>query len=294
MSRLLFPLLMFCATACVEEVGLFDGEDARRLIVIDAAVSTADSLQYVYISHGGEWSEPDEVFRDAIYDIVDTRLVTLTDDLGRGDTFDVSPNGRICTLARPDLSPGRTYRLDVLVGNRHFYAVQAMRPHPIAEGIRFVRRLTKDDEIYTPVFYFRDAEPDVVNYYLFSPRFSVMAREGAVHQYPPIMLLSDARLYEVVDGVELSNGLGGGGDDRGYWGEINFASRGFYSYALSSVSREVYDYYAALERQITSDGGVYQTAPATPRTNFVGDNVQGLFVAADTYEFRGPISFPMQ
>lgn len=294
MNRLLFPILMFGAIACVEEVGLFNGEEGRGLIVVDAVVSTADSLQYVYISHGGEWSGPDEIFREAIYDIVDTRLVTLTDDLGRADTFDVSPNGRICTLAHPDLRPGRTYRLDILVGGRHFYAVQAMRPHPIAEGIRFVRRQTKDDEIYAPVFYFRDAEPDAVNYYLLSPRFSVMARGGAVYKYLPIMLLSDARLYAEVDGVELSNGLGGGGDDRGYWGEINFASRGLYSYALSSVSRDVHDYYAALERQITSDGGVYQTATATPRTNFVGDNVQGLFIAADTYEFRGPVTFPMQ
>lgn len=294
MRKVIFTVLAFGSAACVEEVELFSGDGARSLIVIDAAISTADSLQYVYISHGGEWSDPEEGFREAIYDIVDTRLVTLTDDQGQVDTFAVSPNGRICTLARSDFDPGRAYRLDVQVGRRHFYALQQVRPRPIVDGIRFVRRLTKDDEIYTPVFYFRDAEPGVDNYYLFSPLFSSMARQGAVYRYPPIMLVADAALNEAVDGVALSNGLGGGGDDRGYWGEINFASRGLYSYALSSVSREVYDYYAALEKQITSDGGVYQAAPATPRTNFVGDNVQGLFIAADTYEFRGPIIFPME
>lgn len=109
MSRLLFPVMMFCATACVEEVGMFNGEDERGLIVIDAAISTADSLQYVYISHGGEWSDPEvRYWEQPIYDVVDTRLVTLTDDRGRGDTFfcAVGPSPGIPTSSQSASTPG--------------------------------------------------------------------------------------------------------------------------------------------------------------------------------------------
>lgn len=51
MSRLLFPILMFCATACVEEVGLFNGEEGRRLIVIFAWNTGADGYRLTSTRH---------------------------------------------------------------------------------------------------------------------------------------------------------------------------------------------------------------------------------------------------
>lgn len=283
---------MLLAASCVEEVGGFEA-DSASLVVIDAALSTADSTQTVYISHGGRWTGPYVDYRwDVDYDVVDTRLVTLTDGGGRVDTFAVSSNGRVCTLLRPDLEVGMTYRLDVVVGDREFHAEQTVRPHPVVKGIKFRPMVAEKDgaEYWYPLLFFDDAEPGVTNYYLIHEPFSdPYSRTSHALWDIQVMVLSDANLDEAVDGLSLTRGLGEYGQEQSVWMRTSYG--GWFSYALSTVSREVYDYYSAMRLQLMSDGGNYMPSPASPRTNFVGDDVQGLFVVADTYVFSGVLDY---
>ncbi len=285
------PAVLLSAS-CVEEVGGFEA-DSASLVVIDAALSTADSTQTVYISRGGTWTSPDVDYRwTTDDDVVDTRLVTLTDDRGRVDTFGVSPNGRVCTLLRPGLEVGMTYRLDVVVGDRKFHAEQTVRPHPVVKGIKFQPMVAEKDgaEYWVPKLFFDDAEPGVTNYYLIHKPFSdPYSRAGRALWDVEAMVLSDVNLGEAVDGLSLTRGLGEYEREQGVWTQGYYG--GWFSYALSTVSREVYDYYSAMRLQLLSDGGNYMPNPSSPRTNFVGDDVQGLFVVADTYVFSGVMDY---
>lgn len=285
------PAVLLLAS-CVEEVGGFEA-DSSSLVVIDAALSAADSTHTVYISHGGPWTSPDVDYRwTTDYDAVDTRLVTLTDDRGRIDTFDVSPNGRVCTLLRPDMEVGRTYRLDVVVGDRKFHAEQTVRPRPLVKGIKFQPMVAEKDgaEYWVPILFFDDAEPGATNYYLIHKPFSnSYSRTGRALWDIEAMVLSDANLGQAVEGLRLAKGLGEYEQEQSVWVRITYG--GWFTYALSSVSREVYDYYFAMRLQLMSDGGNYMPNPSSPRTNFVGDDVQGLFVVADTYVFSGVMDY---
>lgn len=277
----IFSLLVFPLSACVEEVGDFmqDG----NIVVIDAVVNTTDTVQYVYVSKGAQ----DRL--DENTTPIDTRLVTLTDDLGRVDTFSVSENGVVCSLYRPDIEVGRTYTVDVWVADRHFLSTQTVVPHPIVKGIKFYYHDTKDETVLNPLFYFEDCDPTADNYYLIHSEFGIYLRAWSSSFYPLIMPVSDAGLKSSVDGLRLSYGLGAGTDDRGEWTGLYYGN--YYHYEISSVSREVYLYFLALEKQISSDGGIYQPSPSSPISNFEGDGVQGLFIAADTYVFEGEVKF---
>lgn len=277
--RVIFPLLLCFLSSCVEEVGDFMQDN--NLLVIDAVVNTTDTIQYVYVSQGAQFSLDEET------PPVDTRLVTLTDDLGRVDTFSVSANGVVCSLYRPDIEVGRTYTVDVWVADRHFSATQTVMPHPIIKGVKFYYHDTKDDTLLNPLFYFEDNDPEADNYYLIHSEFDINLRARNRAFYPLVMPVSDAGLKSSVNGLRLTYGLGAGTDDRGEWDGLSYGQS--YHYELSSVSREVYLYFVALEKQISSDGGIYQPAPSSPITNFEGDGVQGLFIAAGTYVFEGEV-----
>lgn len=300
------------ALSCVEPVETFYNDN--DIIVIDAIFSTDDSLHHVYIHKGG--NGPGSVGG------VEVRLGTLTDDLGHVDTLGIverpnlddsywenPDNWRIYQqqygfygLRKYDLSAGRTYTLDIeLADGRRFVSTQTLRCRPEVQSIRFyefdfgmvVFEHCVDDVCQEcnlrPLFFLQDSNPGEDDYYMIHD--GTYGRDGQ-RGYPVVMLVSDSQLRPEVGGVSFNYGLGAGNDN---WNSIWFPHcvGSSYKYTISSISREVYEYYSVLETQITNDGGNYQPTPTSPRSNFSGDNVQGLFIVADSYSLSGTVEEDM-
>ena len=49
-------------------------------------------------------------------------------------------------------------------------------------------------------------------------------------------------------------------------------------YNFYPISKDNYEYYKIIERQIRTDGGVYNPTATTPYSNFSGDNIYGQFI----------------
>lgn len=300
------------ALSCVEPVETFYNDN--DIIVIDAIFSTDDSLHHVYIHKGGNGP--------GFVGGVEVRLGTLTDDLGHVDTLGIverpnlddsywenPDNWRIYQqqygfygLRKYDLSAGRTYTLDIeLADGRRFVSTQTLRCRPEVQSIRFyefdfgmvVFEHCVDDVCQEcnlrPLFFLQDSNPGEDDYYMIHD--GTYGRDGQ-RGYPVVMLVSDSQLRPEVGGVSFNYGLGAGNDN---WNSIWFPHcvGSSYKYTISSISREVYEYYSVLETQITNDGGNYQPTPTSPRSNFSGDNVQGLFIVADSYSLSGTVEEDM-
>ena len=50
------------------------------------------------------------------------------------------------------------------------------------------------------------------------------------------------------------------------------------TYYFYPISKNNYDFYKAIEKQIRTDGGLYSPCAATPVSNFTGDNIYGQFI----------------
>lgn len=299
------------AQSCVEDVGMFYNDN--DIIVIDAIFSTDDSLHHVNVYRGGNGP--------GARGSVEVKLGTLTDDLGHVDTLGIVERPNLDDsfwdhyniwslyqgygfygLRKYDLSAGRTYTLDIeLADGRRFVSTQTLRCRPEVQSIRFyefdfgmsvfeecVGDVCQECNL-RPLFFLQDSSPGEDDYYMIHD--GSYGRNGQ-SGYPVVMLVSDSQLRPEVGGVSFNYGLGAGNDNyNSIWFPHCVGSS--YRYTVSSISREVYDYYTALEAQITNDGGNYQPTPASPRSNFSGDNVQGLFIVADSYSLSGTVQEDM-
>lgn len=307
----LVGLAALLAPSCVEDVGMFYNDN--DIIVIDAIFSTDDSLHRVNIYKGGNGPGSGGS--------VEVKLGTLTDDLGHVDTLGIVERPEVNDfvwgnfnvwslyqrygfygLRKYDMSAGRTYTLDIeLADGRRFVSTQTLRCRPEVQSIRFyefdfgmsVFEECIDDVCreckLRPLFFLQDSSPGEDDYYMIHD--GSYGRNGQ-RGYPVVMLISDRQLRPEVGGVSFNYGLGAGNDNyNSIWFPHCVGSS--YRYTVSSISREVYDYYTALETQITNDGGNYQPTPASPRSNFSGDNVQGLFIVADSYSVSGVVQEDM-
>lgn len=285
--KLLVAAAIFTFASCVEDLGRLDADSG--LIVIDARVSTADTIQFVFVSHGKYDNRCVYGLFDTLYfDSVKTELVTLTDDLGRVDTFSIHNKGVVCMLRKRDIEVGRTYTLDVHAEGRHFSSTQTVVAMPDDADIKFYPTTAKEgyNYVFDPIIYWSDPRPAEDDYYIFSSN-DPLSRVVSVERFPKYMPITDKGLNAKIDGLKINNGLGSGTLPNSNWHDLYYGD--YYYYCFYTVSKEVYDYFIALEKQLTSDGGIYQPSPSSPISNFQGENVQGLFVATDAKAFVGNV-----
>lgn len=285
MSKInLIAVVMFilCLAGCVSEFDVYKKEGAG-FIIIDALVTDYDSIQTVYLRRDmepvGSYVFPYDTIRDA--------SVHIADDNGwSGDFVDVSKGkGREFELRGHKFEAGRTYTLTVTVGDRVFVSTETMvQPPIIKDNIDFWPIQVKEETWYGPIIYFKDSQPDEVNYYLFANGLTSY-RVYSASRCALIHCLSDEGLRGDMEGVNLSLGIGYDPDLCGrQWGD-------HYVYDLYTISKRNYDYFCVLKDQVESDGGIYKPMPTSPVTNFSGKNVQGQFIAATKHVFEGVVFF---
>ncbi|MCQ2229309.1 MAG: DUF4249 domain-containing protein [Bacteroidales bacterium] len=274
---------LYMLTSCVEKFDI-DINGHSELFVIDAMVTDFDSVQTVYIRRERESLD----YYDRIkYPPIENATVHIEDNDGWSAYFEDDSEehdmseGHCFWLKGHKFESGRTYTITVRVGDREFKATETMVPLPNVDGLKFYAKDTKDGEIsYNPIIYFRDNQPNVDNYYLFTEGGAVALRNGSQCRYVPIQRLSDKGFRDDLDGIVFELGLG-----AEWFMATNIYIGGNYYYSIMTISKTNYDYFGVMADQINSDGGIYKPTPTSPVTNFSGKDVQGQFIAASGIEF---------
>ncbi|MDO4462871.1 MAG: hypothetical protein Q4C30_10355 [Bacteroidia bacterium] len=188
----------------------------------------------------------------------------------------------------PNFTPlvGRTYTAKVIYEGNEYMSTQTVHQAPIVEKVTFKPYSTIDESrgLFRPFLYISDPNPSMPNYYLFVNDLSryYFSRDGYESHYMPLSLLTDYGMNNIYGGVEMSLGMGCVDSQKGTGVGSEF------DFEVMSISKENYDFFVEMEKQITTDGGVYTPCPVTPPTNFSGERVMGQFIATDAknYHFK--------
>ncbi|MBP5364306.1 MAG: DUF4249 family protein [Bacteroidales bacterium] len=185
-----------------------------------------------------------------------------------------------------DFKRGHTYTLTVEAEGRTFTATQTINPVPKVDKVKFFTHDSPEGPLLSPSLYFNDVRPDRTDYYVFTDIFQHHRVRASAYFYVFLAPFSDENQSTSVNGLHMSLGMGATQNQKG----DGYSAGNYYYYELFSISADNYDYYKTMEKQLTSDGGVYRPNPSTPLTNFSGEHVQGQFVAASKTFMYGQIS----
>jgi hypothetical protein len=310
----LFILLIMAG--CTKETD-FKLDDTEPVIVIDARISDLKGPYYVRVTRStnklatgipDHWKPSDDTAL-----AVKGALVILSNDMGVSDTLKPSVyrnpprltyfmlNGQLDSTMdeykNPYLTndlgyyettkiqgaPGHTYHLKVVVNNKEYQASAYMPFVPALDSAVLKGPLdyAPIDNSYLPFVYFREPQQEK-NYYLL--------QHNNIGDYPydnpygsrqlsvrtPFYVIDDKTLPPYVNGQvvwETESTRNPFGYFQSYINRDDARQ-----VRLSSLTKEVYDYYRVLTSQFENDGNVFKPIPASPKGNISG-NALGLFYA---------------
>ncbi len=150
--------------------------------------------------------------------------------------------------------PGNTYNLKVLWNGAEYNSSCYMPAVPKIDSVtyEFTRGAIGKEDFYIPKIWFKD-NPLTKDYYLFRTSGG-MAWGRSV--------LSDDNMKANISGLNVFQG-----ETHSWWLNSYPWTGQAYSIEMSSITKEIYDYYQALIMQFRNDGGVYTPTPASPPTN---------------------------
>lgn len=293
-------------SSCTEEYDLqLNGEPK---LVIEMKITNTKPPYFIQLTKSkscyeaeGEYDEYErQWWKKRDYDMVCDALVIVSDDCGVIDTLGLCPdsipywdedeevyrltdyslpgsNGYYCT-SKIEGIPGHTYHLCVEWQGNVYTADCTM---PKAIEIDTITNHREADKFkdgagagFIPYLWFHD-DPTTDNYYLFEYAIYGGKTWG-------INTMSDEKLNsDDIYGIDAYVGEAPDGFTRNTIISGSHMSKewGYDKISLYSVTKEVYDYYNSLIKQIRFDGGVYTPAPASAPTNIKGGAL-GIFYAA--------------
>lgn len=161
--------------------------------------------------------------------------------------------------------PGNIYYLKILWKGIEFNSTCYMPPVPEIDSVTYEYTLgvTGKSDFYIPEIWFKD-NPVTEDYYLFKTEGVAWGRS----------VLSDVNIKSNVAGLNVFQG------ETHEWWRNNYPWPGqSFRIEMSSITKEIYNYYQALIMQFRNDGGVYTPSPASPPTN-ITNGAQGYFSAS--------------
>lgn len=185
--------------------------------------------------------------------------------------------------------PGHTYQLSVRIGDELFQASAYMPPVTKLDSIDLVPGFADIDGMpkYIPRAFFKEPQNEE-NYYLLQfNRLTWYPYEDPYYKDLILYLVMD---FYVVDDKLLPPYVNGLGVRKITSSTSPYAGTESYPYPysnrepmqvrLSSLTKQAYQYYRLLGKQLEGDGGVYKPLPATAPGNISGGAL-GLFYATD-------------
>lgn len=314
-----FIISLFFLSGCIEDYDLKLPDSESRLVV-EGLITNQPGPYYIHLTKSkiGSFTSPDEEYTDNAESIIDA-MVIISDDSNQVDTlklidFDIEEykydyrfgyfklllneyGELIDTLFLKDPSgfnhrgfykasrlkgiSGHTYFMKIIHNDKIYESSAYMPPLPEIDSIGYLKKIMEKDgqEFFIPLIYF--TEPQMIdNYYLIQLSDDISLRSGYGSSNWPFSILSDYFLEPYVSGLNISLGT----NPRGI--EYPFYMEGDSIYvALSSLTKEGFNYYKALLEQFGNDGGAYKPTPASPLGN-ISNGGLGLFRASSVSEGR--------
>lgn len=324
MRRVIFVFLLLASlTNCVDEFDL-NLEKVDSKLVVEGLITNQKGPYYIRLteSHTGKFIEPIHSYIDSAKGIMNA-LIIVTDNVNQVDTlipidineteyhydyqfgyykylYDNSGN-IIDTLWLEDPIefrhdrgyyktkyligiPGRTYFLKVISEGKEYQASDYMPPVPDIDSLGYFKKVSEKDEqeYYIPLLYFSEPQ-GINNYYLIQLNDEISSRRIAEDFNWQFSILSDEFLQPYVNGLNISLGV----NPRGIEYPIYWVGDSIYV-ALSSLTKNAYEFYRALLQQFKNDGGAYQLSPSSPPSN-ISNGGLGYFRASAISEKRTKI-----
>ncbi|MDO4462805.1 MAG: hypothetical protein Q4C30_10015 [Bacteroidia bacterium] len=301
MQKFILIVLSFLSlTSCLDECDLFLSTD-RGYIAIDVMISTYATKQYAYVRKSFDHTVTEDSvnsydwnYRNWLYfESVDCEIILIDEETKREYTYRREVDKRYTVekyYVLDDFTAivGRTYTVKVIYDGKVYQSTQTVRKAPKIDNVKFKPYETADEKEgkFRPFLYFADPSPSEIDYCIFYDRdhhsgdCSYFDRTGYHVGYVPMTIYSDEGVKSAEGGIECSIGIGA------YENEKNTGVGYSFNFEVLSISKENYDFFVELEKQITTDGGVYTPTPVTPPTNFSGEKVMGQFIATDIQIYR--------
>lgn len=324
--RWYFICAVLFLAACTKDYD-FKLDDTRPLYVIEGRISDLQGPYFIHITRSTNlFGFPLVTTRDAdSFDAVQGAEVIITDDMGTVDTlipaidllprwhymysagkldsmyFNLFPN-KVVTAKRGYYQttkiqgkPGHSYQLHVRIGDSIFQASAYMPPAPALDSAGITCDTVVNaagDKGCLPLAWFKEPKNEK-NYYMlqFYPHMS---------EYPFDMFTVEYNNYNsipfVVDDNILPENVNGLSVQLIWPDSYPYTGAGPYTFypdyashiRLSSLTREAYEYFNVLRKQLQADGNVYKPVPASARGNIQGGAL-GLFWASNiSYKLISP------
>lgn len=284
---------------CVEDFD-FKLQNAEPRLVVEGLITNQTGPYYVRLTKsttGGITSSNNSSFpfKDNA-EPVENATVIISDDFNQIDTLkpykvdiyggdygENSYNQGFYKTTHLKGIPEHTYDLKIISEGKEYKASAYMSPVPEIDSLGYYLKkseLVGKWDYYIPLLYFKEPQ-ETVNYYLIQLSEDFYSRINASVQLWQFSILSDAFLGPYINGLNVSRGATPRGIDN-----LPVYMEGDSIYlALSSLTKEAYNYYKVLLDQFDSDGGAYKPTPASPPTN-ISNGGLGLFRASAVSEKR--------
>lgn len=288
-------MLLSILVSCVEDFDL-KLQNADPRLVVEGWITNKPGPYYIRLTKSkiGTFASQDQNYFENV-EFVKGAVVIISDDHGQIDTLRfIQPNdnsdprdkwfrGYYKTSKLIGI-PDHTYFLKIKVWEKEFKASAYMPIVPEIDSLRYSMKISEKDgdKYYVPLISFKEPQ-GIENYYLAQLKndfSSHLVVNTSIWQYS---IFSDAHMTPYVSNLNI----GLGNNPRGITYPIYHNGDSIYV-ALSSLTKEGYDYYKALMEQFENDGGAYKPTPASPPTN-ISNGGLGLFRASAISEKRTKI-----
>jgi hypothetical protein len=288
---ILFSLVLF--SACVEDFDL-KVKDGEPRLVVEGLITNQPGPYYVRLTKstpGGLTSTTALTFRpkDNV-EPVENATVIISDDFNQIDTLkpykvdilggdygENSYNQGFYKTTRLKGIQEHTYNLKIISEGKEYQASAYMPPVPEIDSLGYYLKkseLVGKSDYYIPLLYFKEPQ-SINNYYLIQLHDDFLERIFASSFLWQFSILTDTFLEPYVNGLNVSRGA----TPRGIDSYPVYQEEDSIYVALSSLTKEAFNYYKNLLDQFDSDGGAYKPTPASPPGN-ISNGALGLFRAS--------------
>lgn len=271
---LLLLNLSLLMLGCIEDFDL-KLKNAEPRLVVEGLITNKQGPYFIRLTKstpGGLTSNANLSYSTDNAEPVMDATVIISDDLNNIDTLrpyksadskEIYYNQGFYETTFLKGKPGHTYYLKVIDKEQEYEASAYMPVIPDIDSIGYVKKISEKDgqEFYIPLISFREPQ-GINNYYLIQLNEDFYSRIYSSKQEWKFSILSDAYLDSYVSNLNISTGA----NPRSfqYWSYMEGDS---IYVALSSLTKEGYDFYKNLIDQFENDGGAYKPTPASPQGN---------------------------
>jgi len=250
---ILLPIIILFLS-CQKDVEL-DIEELPPSLTIEARISNESNQTAVKLTMSKGLYEI-----SSIYETITDAQVSITDE--QGNVIQLNPNTENVYVTNHNFTPGKTYQLDVVKGDKHATASATM---PAAVPINDFLLVEENGDTYIDVYF--DDDPNQEDYYIFN---LVSIEYG--YENNRVIKRDDAYYDRTQHKLKIENGF-------------LISANSTYSVEIFHINKLIYDYFNTLDDIQDAGFGVTPfttSVPGNPNTNVT--NGIGFF-SAESYSF---------